>query len=135
MIANSRAAPEIVNWVAGLRDAGTRILIPEIADFEIRRELIRIASHQSITRLNWLRETYDYEPISTAIMQRAAEFWALSRNRGRPLADPHALDGDCILAATAEAVAVRGHHVTIATTNIGHLALLTRAALWSEINS
>ena len=109
------------------------IVVPEIADFEVRRELVRLGATASLRRLDDLCSSYDYEPITTGIMRRAAELWAESRNRGRPLADPHALDADVILAATAEAVAARGRETMVATTNVGHLASLINAALWHEV--
>lgn len=55
-------------------------------------------------------------------MLRAAEFWALVHNLGRPTAHPHALDGDAILAAQASLCGPAGDEVLIATTNVGHLA-------------
>ncbi len=45
-----------------------------------------------------------------------------SRNSGRPTSSPDALDGDCILAATALLAAAPGDVLTVATLNVGHLA-------------
>lgn len=35
------AAAECARWLAGLLSAGARVVVPEIADSEVRRELIR----------------------------------------------------------------------------------------------
>ena len=48
-----------------------------------------------------------YDPITTPIMRRAAEYWAASRRAGRPTSDPAALDADVILAAQATLRAIR----------------------------
>jgi predicted nucleic acid-binding protein len=126
-------AEPFVHWLENLQGAGTTIVVPEVADYEVRRELLRLGRPRGIRRLDIFIELSEYEPITTPIMRRAAELWAESRNRGRPLADRHALDADVILAATAEAVAARGHEVVVATTNLAHLSSLTNASLWNEI--
>ncbi|MEG3877699.1 hypothetical protein QT972_09990 [Microcoleus sp. herbarium7] len=59
--------------------------------------------------------------------------WAEARRRGRPTADPKALDGDVILAAQAILVANEGHEVIIATTNVGHLSQFVDARQWRQI--
>ncbi len=113
-------------------DAGAWAAVPEIADYEVRRELLRLEAASSLARLDALGQS-GYEPITTPIMQRAAELWASLRRRGRPLADRHAIDADVILAATAESVAARGHQVIVATTNARHLVGLVNAANWEDI--
>ena len=75
------------------------VFVPEIADYEVRRELLRIGATTGLRRLDQVKATLDYAPITTAVMLRAAELWAAARRAGRPMAPPEALDGDCILAA------------------------------------
>ncbi len=101
----------------------------EIAGYEVRRELLRANKRAGIKRLDNLRTTLDYLPISTAIMLRAAELWAEVRKRGNPTADPHALDADVILAAQAEQA-----EAIVATDNPKHLALLVEAKRWQQIS-
>ncbi|OKH54974.1 hypothetical protein NIES2101_05255 [Calothrix sp. HK-06] len=60
-------------------------------------------------------------------MLLAVQLWAEARLRGRPTADPSALDGDVILATQAISVENEGYEVVIATTNVGHLST------WTEI--
>ena len=108
-------------WIYALNQSGARVVIPEVADYEVRRELIRAGAETGVGRLDRLGSILDYDPITTPAMRRAAELWALVRNAGTPTAHPLALDGDCILAAQALRLGGRGDAVTIATTNARHL--------------
>ena len=107
-------------WIQTLDAAGARIVAPEISDYEVRRELLRVPARAGLFRLDMLEADLDYEPLTTAAMRRAAEFWVLIRRAGVPTADPSALDADCILAAQAALLGGPGDTVTIATTNAVH---------------
>jgi hypothetical protein len=107
-------------------------VIPEIADYEVRRELVRAGKDRGI--LDALKGMIAYAAITTPVMLKAAEFWATARKIGRQAADDTSLDADMILAAQAAAVAHEGGRRTvIATTNVRHLALFAPACLWHEI--
>jgi predicted nucleic acid-binding protein len=112
-------------WLNALLRQGERIAIPEIADYEVRRELIRAGLTRSVRRLDQLLETLEYIPIDTATMRRASELWAEVRRSGQPTADPKALDGDVILAAQAILSKTDSTEVIIATTNVAHLSRFT----------
>lgn len=71
---------------------GMSVYVPEIADYELRRELLRIKSSRSITRLDQLKVRLNYAPITTEAMLNAAELWAAARHAGKPTADEKALD-------------------------------------------
>ena len=73
--------------------SGNVLVVPEIADYEVRRELLRADKLHGIDRLNLVKTTFAYLPITTAVMLKAAEFWAETRKRGRPTADNAALHG------------------------------------------
>ena len=98
------------------------VIVPEIADYEVRRELIRVRSVGGLVRLDNLEATSTYDPITTRIMRKAAEFWADLRNRGVPTAPDPSLDADAILAAQAALIGGPGDTATIATGNARHLA-------------
>ncbi len=66
-------------------------------------------------------------------MLLAAQLWAEARLRGRPTAEPSALDGDVILAAQAILLENEGYKVVIATTNVGHLSQFIDAQEWRAI--
>ena len=120
-------------WLAALVSGGTRVVLPEIADYEVRRELLRIGSTRGIDRLNTLKTVLDYLPITTDVMLRAAEFWALARRRGRPTAANAELDCDVILAAQAGLLSAAGDQPVVATTNVRHLSLFPEARRWQDV--
>lgn len=74
MIAHPRANPEIAEWLRRQLGSGVRVVIPEIADYEVRRELLRAKKAKSIRRLDELKGVLHYLPLTTAAMLRAAEF-------------------------------------------------------------
>lgn len=126
------------SWYATLIQTGHRFYVPEIADFELRRELLRAGKTVSIARLDgFIAAVPDrYLPLTTPVVRLAAALWAQARNRGRTTAPPEALDGDTLIAAQANLLnpAAFGLSATVvATANVGHLGALTRAALWSDI--
>jgi len=117
-------------WLAGLLTAGVRVIVPEITDYELRRELLRAGKTASVGRLDALGQTTEYLPLTTAAMRRAAELWALARQRGQPTAGDKTIDADVILAAQALTLGVA---VVVATTNVGHLARFVPADHWQNI--
>jgi hypothetical protein len=134
---NPRPTPESQacnRWIETLAQGGTLVLVPEIADYEIRRELLRARKMQGVQRLDQLVAAIGYAPLTTAAMRRAAEFWAAIRQTGKPTADSKALDGDVILAAQAAVLVDQGHDVVVATTNVGHLSRFVTASEWQNIS-
>ena len=123
-----RRNPVFAQWFDRLLTTDTAVMIPEIADYEVRRELLRAQREVGIRRLDQLKEALTYLPITTAVMLRAAQLWAEARQRGRPTADPKELDCDVILAAQAQEVGA-----TVVTDNIGHLSLFVEAKSWRDI--
>jgi hypothetical protein len=136
MITNPKSSPEneaCKNWLASLAHKGVAVMIPEIADYEVRRELLRAGKDMGINRWDALKGMLGYAPITTSVMLKAAEFWATARRMGRKSADDASLDADMILAAQAEALVRDGDETVIATTNVRHLALFASASVWRDI--
>ena len=134
MVTHRGGVPEVdacKRWLLALVERGVRIGIPEIADYEVRRELLRAGKMRGIERLDALLETFEYLPLSTIVMRDAALLWADVRKRGQPTADPKALDADVILAAQARRM--DSAEVVVATTNVQHLSRLIDAKLWREV--
>lgn len=125
---------ECKEWLDALPLKGYQIILPEIVDYELRRELLRAGKTSGIKRLDQLKQAITYLPITTAVMLLAANFWAEVRKTGQPTADPKSLDGDVILAAQAKIEELKGHQVIIATTNVKHLSLFVDAREWQNIN-
>jgi predicted nucleic acid-binding protein len=129
-LVHPRPRPDILEWYQQLVAVKATILIPEIADYELRRELLRIRSTRALRRLEELEQEHTYTRITTQVLRHAAQLWAQARNQGTPTADPKELDVDMILAAQAlEAGAI------IATENVGHLSLFAEAMHWREIQA
>jgi predicted nucleic acid-binding protein len=136
LVTNPRATPEnqqCKQWLMALTTAGIRVLVPEITDYEVRRELLRADKRRGITRLDQLKASAGYLPLTTATMLQAAELWAQARRQGLPTADPKELDADTILAAQAMLLRRPGDTVVVATTNVGRLQRFITADLWQKL--
>ncbi len=136
MAANPRSSLENDRcrlWLHDLVSVGTQVFLPEIADYELRRELIRADKRAGLARLDIFKSVLKFLPITSEAMQLAAQLWALSRNRGRPTAVAEALDGDAILAAQALTAGYSASDIVIATTNVGHLSQFVLASHWDDI--
>lgn len=127
-IAHPRVNAEVAAWFQGLLARGVEIILPEISDYELRREFLHLEMVKSIRRLDELKTALRYLPLTTQTMLRAAELWASARKQGKSTADPHALDGDVILAAQAEQAGA-----IVATENVDHLSLFVEARTWRQI--
>jgi len=139
---NPKDSPEAVackEWLQRLLRAGHQVVVPEIIDYEIRRELIRAGKVKGLQALDDLKATHGYLPLTTDAMLKAAQFWAEVRQVGLPTADRLALDADVILAAQAATLDVSawempGAEVIVATVNVGHLSRFVTAKEWQEIS-
>ena len=120
-------------WPVALERAtgGATVVVPEIADYEVRREPLRARRSAGIARLDALIAQVEYLAITTSAMRHAARFWAEARQQGRPTAADPALDGDVILAAQAATLDRDG--VIVATTNARHLSRFVPAEFWPDI--
>lgn len=134
MVSHPRPNPAIVDWLRRMLTAGVTVVVPEIADYEVRRELLRANRRKGVQRLDDLKAAIGYAPITTAVMLKAAEFWAQARNQGFPTAGDVALDADVILAAQAVTLEDTTDEVVIVTTNVGHLAQFADARKWDEVS-
>ena len=134
LVTNPKRSPQSMacnQWLQSLLLNGVHVMVPEITDYEVRRELLRARKAQGLQRLDELVAVIEYLPLTTTVMRDAAQLWAQLRQLGRPTADQHALDGDVILAAQARSIPI--DNAIVATTNVGHLTRLVKAALWTEI--
>ncbi len=133
ILCNPRAPLPVLacrQWLADLIAAGRRVIVPEITDYEIRRELMRLGSIVALANLDGYGLQLEYLPISTPAMRLAAKLWAQARNAGQPTAPDLALDADVILAAQAITLNIP---VVVATSNPRHLSRFVSAELWSNI--
>ena len=127
------------DWMQNLLAEGNRVLVPEIIDYEVRRELLRAAKWTGLAALDETKLRIGFLPLTTSAMQQAAAFWALARNTRRQTADNLALDTDMILAAQAATLdpaqwGLSGADVVIAPSNVGHLNRFANAQEWQDIS-
>lgn len=133
----SSEAIACANWLRDLLVAQVRVLLPAIVDYELRREYLLRGNAVSLRKLDALRNSVEFVPLSQDALERAAALWAQVRQAGRPTSDPKALDGDCILAAQvrliAEAAGLGDDEFIIATTDVGDFPFLAPAEKWQNI--
>jgi predicted nucleic acid-binding protein len=123
----------IREWAFQRLDEGAGIVVPEIADYEVRRELLRADRRDGLRRLDELGRGFLYEPLRTSHFRHAAALWADARNQGSPAAQDAALDGDVLLAAQALALASADPDTVVITTNPKHLGRMVRASRWRDV--
>jgi predicted nucleic acid-binding protein len=109
------------SWLSTLELGGAFVLIPEIVDYEVRRELVRAGATAGLRRLDALLGRFSLLLLDRPALLRASELWAHVRKIGLPTADPHALDADAILAGQALTAARPDDSVIVATANVRHL--------------
>lgn len=136
LVTNPKRSPQSVacaQWLQTLIHAGIRVILPEIADYEIRRELLRANKIKGIEKLDILGSLLEYLPITTNAIRQAAVLWAQARQKGQPTAGDNTIDGDMILIGQAMTLGVSDF--IIATTNVGHLSRFITADIWPNIKA
>jgi predicted nucleic acid-binding protein len=101
-------------WLLNKVSGGMGVLLPEVADYEVRRELVRAKKATSVAALNAFVGNPQISYLPTT-------------------AHPKALDGDVILAAQVMAAGYSPEDFTIATSNVTHLAQFAPSAAWESI--
>ena len=122
-------------WLHGHLSRATRVVVPEVVDFELRRELLRAGKKRSLARLDAFVSA---EPDRLILLNRtamlfAADLWAKARQRGLATADPKELDVDVLQAAQLLTAGIEPAQLAVATTNVGHLGRFLKAQLWNNL--
>ena len=128
----SKESRECTAWLLALLGNGARICLPEICDYELRREYLLGQRGNALKKLDALKTAIEFIPLNSSMMIKAAELWASLRAAGKPTADPKALDADVILGAQAITL-IGSANFCIATTNVGHLSNFADAREWRAI--
>jgi predicted nucleic acid-binding protein len=124
----------ITEWLSRMLKNGSRVLVPAIIYYELKRELLRAEKPFSVGRLDvFSRASNRYVPLTDAALHLSAELWAKARQEGRPTADSRELDIDVILAAQVLSFGAPASDLLVATTNAKHLAPFVAAKHWTEI--
>jgi predicted nucleic acid-binding protein len=138
-LTNPKRTPETVaatQWAIAMMTAGHRFVVPSIADYEVRRELIRAGKTKGLAALDAWNNAYPdrYLFLSDSALRLGARLWAQARQAGTSTADPKELDGDVLIAAQALDLGLPASAFIIATVNVGHLSLFAPADLWTNIH-
>jgi hypothetical protein len=85
MIVRAPSKPHIVRcltWLKAILTTGAVVVIPDIAHYEVRRELLRIRAVGSLRRLDYVLDPssgFEHLALTTDAIVKAAEFWAVVR--------------------------------------------------------
>lgn len=135
-ITHPKVKPEIREWLEKINQQNINLLIPEIVDYELRRQLLLNNRFKSIARLDALIKNR-LVLINRETILKACELWAWIRQQGLPTADSNNIDGDVILSAQAILQKQFYQEVTIVTENVKHLSRFCVYGIivekWSEI--
>lgn len=77
----SAVAVACKQWLQSHIAQGSRVIVPEIVDYELRRELLRANRTRGVFYLDLLIQQTEYLPITTQAMRQAAQFWAAARQQ------------------------------------------------------
>ena len=138
LVTNPKKTPDTIaaaQWMIDMEAAGHRFIVPAIADYEVRRELVRAGKQRGLARLDAFiaAEPDRFLSVTDTALLLGAELWARARNAGTATADPKELDADVLIAAQALDMGLLSSDFIIATVNVGHLAQFAPAALWTNI--
>lgn len=127
-------------WLVRLEAFGCRFFVPEIADFALRRVLLRSGETAALARLDAFvaAEPDRFLPLATPALRLAATLWAQGPPRDKRRPPPSSLTEDCVLAAQARLLVstVRGlSPLLIATDHPERFRSLAPAHLWREIDA
>ena len=82
LVTNIKANPQAQACQAWFQTVKLRVLLPEISDYELRRELLRAGKLRGLRQLDQLKTLVPYCPITTELMLK---LWpALRRQLPRP---------------------------------------------------
>jgi predicted nucleic acid-binding protein len=121
-VAHPKIKPETESWLSSLSKTKTVLKVPEIADYELRRELLRLGNEESLKRLDEFVNDVGLISITRETMKEAAELWAWVRKKGKPTAPDLSLDADVILASQAVLQLKRFDKSIVITSNLKHIS-------------
>ena len=87
LIVRAPGKPQVVRrvtWLNAISANGATVIIPEIAHYDVRRDLLRIRAVGSPRRLDYALDAssgFRHLTLSTDAMIKAAEFWAFLRQK------------------------------------------------------
>ena len=87
LVTNLRRSPQSLacaQWLQTLVSGGARVILPEISDYEVRRELLRANRMQGLERLDALAALVEYVPLTPLCLSMSeicvAAFFRVSKS-------------------------------------------------------
>jgi toxin FitB len=134
-ITHPKSDPQVKLWLNSLNQPDINLFIPEIIDYELRRQLLLDNRKKSLERLDALIKNR-LIALDRNCLLMACELWAWIRKQGLPTADKLSLDGDVILVAQSLSLKKNYNEIIIVTENIKHISRFSSHGLvvveWSE---
>ena len=120
-------------WALDLIAAGVRVVVPEIADYEVRRKLLHLGATVGACPAGPAQVGFDYAPITDG--RDAPGGRALGRREAGRAADviPGCTGRGLHPGRPGVLAADPGDVVTVATDNVGHLGRFVDARPWDQI--
>ena len=89
LLTNPKNTPEpraMTRWALDIMAAGHRLIVPAIADYEVRRELERVGQRRGLAQLDAFNAARSdrYLALTDDALRLAAQPWAQARNAGMP---------------------------------------------------
>ncbi len=109
LLSNPNANADVLaisQWSRDCIAAGHQLYLPEVIDYELRRELVRAGKTKSLAKLDSLKSGFNFLPITSPAMLRAADLWAYARRQAA---------------------------IIVATSNVSHISRFVAADLWNNI--
>lgn len=122
-------------WAQQMEAAGHQLIVPAIADYEVRRERERRGAAASLAELDFFVNDMEgrYLVLTDGALKRAAKLWGELRQRGLPTADAKSLDCDLMLAAQVLDLQLPLQTFVLVTPNVPHLSHVIACDLWKNI--
>lgn len=99
-LCHPRKYDDVRAWFASTVDTYD-FLLSEVADYELRRDLIRLGARRSLNRLDELGRELHYLPMSTPAWRSAAQLWAWVQRQPQNDLAAGGLDSHILIAAQA----------------------------------
>lgn len=119
---------DVVRWVHFVKENKIALRVPEIIDYELRRELIlqglkgNSDSYKSIGNLNKYRRTKRFIPLEPSVtLTDACDIWANLRNNNQGTADIKNIDVDVILVTQALSMKKDFEEIIVITGNLSDI--------------
>jgi hypothetical protein len=122
-------------WFANLLRRSVRFVTSDICNYEIHRGLVSsVKSGKDAPGLE-TNEDLEFLPVTSDVLELAANLWAEASSLGRQTSDPKNIDVDMIISAQYQMLCddYPGQRVIVATTNLKHLSIFCEAANWQDI--